>query len=183
MRGYRQVSRQLGISLVEILVVIAILAIAAGFALPNVGGWNCAREVRNDFDNLNGLMQTLRVEAMARNRSMMARVERGGNKALIRAWMSRKSSPGSPNCGGSNWDYLGAGQVIQIKDVQFKRASLTNHGRDHCFHPDGTASSARYTVTAQCAGKNTSYKTQIFGITGFLERTKYNTKTRRWDEL
>jgi len=181
-----QADRQLGISLLEILVVIAILAIVAGFTLPNVGGWNCAREVRNDFDNLNGLMQTLRVEAMARNRPMLASIEQGGDKAIIRAWMRSKVVFGETACGqvgGSAWVRSDTGQMIQIKDVRFKRAALNDQGTIACFYPGGTAAMSRYTVTAQCDGKKTSYRTIIFPITGFLHREKYNTKTRKWDEL
>ena len=85
--------------------------------------------------------------------------------------------------GSSAWVRPDTGQMMQIKDVRFKRAALNDRGTIACFYPDGGAATARYTVTAQCDGKNTSYRTIIFGITGFLAREKYNTKTKQWDEL
>ena len=188
-----QAGRQLGISLLEILVVIAILAIVAGFALPNVGGWNCSREVRNDFGNLNGLFQTLRLEATSRNRSMMARPATGKNNTM-QAYLGGQSS-GQQTCGSGSWTYLGSGsggQKIQIKDVAMERAYF--HAMDGfpvCFHADGTASrsgssspsSAEIHINALCDGEVNHYRTLIFGATGFLDLSKENKKTRKMEEL
>ncbi|HIA78387.1 MAG TPA: prepilin-type N-terminal cleavage/methylation domain-containing protein [Gammaproteobacteria bacterium] len=181
-----------GISLVELLVVVALIAILGAFALPNLGGWNCAREVRNDFDNLNGLFQTLRLEAMSRNRSMMAR-QATGNNNTIEAYLGGQTS-GRQACGSGSWTYLGSGsggQKIQIKDVVFKRAYVHASGIPVCFHADGTASrsgwstpsSASISINALCAGEVNHYRTQIFGATGFLDLSKENKKTRKMEEL
>lgn len=180
-----------GISLVELLVVVALIAILGAFALPNLGGWNCAREVRNDFDNLNGLFQTLRLEAMSRNRSMMA----GGGKNRTMAAYQGAQTFGRQACGSGSWTYLGSGsggQKIQIKDVSMQRAYFHSaSGFPVCFHADGTASrawsaspgSATITIKAQCDGQVNHYKTQIFGATGFLDKSKWKIRTSRWEEL
>ncbi|MDP7281499.1 MAG: hypothetical protein QGG39_16665 [Candidatus Poribacteria bacterium] len=179
-----------GISLVELLVVVALIAILGAFALPNLGGWNCSREVRNDFDNLNGLFQTLRLEAMSRNRSMMARQ---ATQQSIKAYLGGQTS-GRQVCGSGSWTDLGSGsggQKIQIKDVVFKRAYVQSSGIPVCFHADGTASrsgwstpsSASISINALCDGEVNHYRTQIFGATGFLDISKENKKTRKMEEL
>ena len=184
MQTLHQHSNQAGISLVELLVVVALMAVLAGVAVPNLSGWNCRQEIKNDFDRLNGLLYTLRTEAVNRNQSMMARVYRS-NPALIRAWENRRSAR-KGRCGGGGWIYLGfgrGGRVVDIQDIRFDKAILASYSRDTCFHADGTASSSSYIVSGICDGTDYRYRTQVYSATGFLERSKRNPKTRVWEEI
>lgn len=173
------------ITLIEILVVIAVLGILAAFVAPNVGSWNCKQEARNDFENLNGFMQTLRLEAVNRNRTMLARVYRGGNNAIIMAYQGPQGK--KKNCSGSGWSYRGR-TVGDIMDYRSEKSSLSYTKRDVCFEADGTATPSpkgkyAYLISRQCSGKNYQFKNQIFGATGFIEKLKYNLTTNKWDEL
>ncbi len=173
------------LTLIEILVVIAVLGILAAVVGPNIGGWNCRQEARNDFERLNGFMQTLRLEAINRNRTMLARVYRGGNNAIIMAYQGPQGK--KKNCSGGGWSYRGR-TVGDIMDYRSEKSSLSYTKRDVCFEADGSATPApknqySYRLSRQCDSKNRQFKNQIFGATGFIEKLKYNLTTNKWDEL
>lgn len=169
------------ITLIEILVVIAVLGILAAFVAPNVGGWNCKQEVRNDFEQLTGFMQTLRSEAINRNKTMRGYIR--GNRSVnsIMAFEGNKPNA-NQSCNGSRFTWLGHPRRNDIADYSFE-SKITNYQRFVCFKADGSATASSYTISRQCDGKNHQYKGQIFGATGFIEKLKYNLTTRKWDEL
>jgi len=69
------------ITIVELLVVVAIVAIMASIAGPNLNTWTCRQDVENDFSSLNGFLNTLRLRSVSQNRSLMAKVYKNGLKA------------------------------------------------------------------------------------------------------
>lgn len=163
-----------GLTLVELLVVIALLAILAGVVAPNLSGWNCKQEVRSDFDRITGLLQRLRSEALNQTRTMMVRVSTEKLLPFHSNTTGRKSTCGS----GASWQ-----ADNEISELILDRGVLAASLKEACFHPDGTATHAIYTVTAQCSGTSIKYKSEIFSATGFLELTKYNQKSGIWEEL
>ena len=177
-----------GMTLLEILVVLAVLGVASAFVTPNILDWNCRQEARNDFERLNGFMQTLRLEAVNRNSTMLARVYRSGNNAIIRAYQGPQGNKKS--CSGGGWNYRGQG-VNDIMDYRSEKSSLSFVKRDICFEADGTATPTSinnyaYLISRQCGIKpvrNFQYKNQIFGATGFIEKMKYNLTSSKWEEL
>ena len=70
----RSTRKERGFTLLELLVVIVLVALVSTTFL-NLGDWNCTTKVRNDFDDLNGFLQTLRAQAMSFNRTTRARFE------------------------------------------------------------------------------------------------------------
>jgi len=182
-------SRGSGMTLVELLVVIALIAIVAAFSIPNLQGWNCNREVRNDVDQLNGFLRTLRIQAMSFNRSMQADSELGSDPAQVHPRYGAQTK-GRQNCESGTWSHMpindnpGDEAYLYKFDLVLKRANFgATDGFKVCFHADGTASAKTISVKATCAGEINHYKTQIFGATGFLETTRFNTRTSQWDEF
>lgn len=169
----------LAFTLIELLVVIAVLGILTAIVAPNIGGWNCKQEVRNDFERVNGFMQTLRLEAVNRNRTMKVVFQSRGK--ILMAFEGNKPNA-SQNCSGSRFTWLGHPRRKEILDYHVK-SDITNYPRQICFKADGSASAVGYTISRQCGGKNYQYKSQIFGATGFIEKLKYNLTTSKWDEL
>lgn len=167
------------ISLIEILVVIAVLGILAAFVAPNVGGWNCRQEVRNDFERVNDFMQTARAEAVNRNRTMKVVFNSRGR--ILMAFEGNKPNA-SQSCNGSRFTWLGHPRKQEILDYHVK-TGITNYPRSICFKSDGSATSASYIIGKQCNGKTRQYKAQIFGATGFIEKLKFNLTSNKWDEL
>ncbi|MDP2808830.1 MAG: GspH/FimT family pseudopilin [Rhodocyclaceae bacterium] len=56
-----------GMSMVEIAIVLAILAILMAIAVPNLQGWIANQRIRTKAESLRAGMQTARIEAMRRN--------------------------------------------------------------------------------------------------------------------
>jgi prepilin-type N-terminal cleavage/methylation domain-containing protein len=172
------------ITLIELLVVIVILGILAGVAGPNLTGWTCKQEVRNDFVELNSFLTSLRLGAVNRNRTMMVRFS-GGVLETYQGPQNKKKS-----CGGGGWN-----RVTDILDYKSGDSELSYTNTDVCFNADGSATSATYTVKRQCAytwleqdeevkkNKLYKYRNQIFGTTGFFSKDEWNIKINDWEEM
>jgi prepilin-type N-terminal cleavage/methylation domain-containing protein len=160
------------LTLIEILVVIAVLGILAAFVTPNISGWNCRQEIRNDFERINGFLETVRLEAVNRNKTMMAHYNRNG---FFRAYQVSKSCQINTSIVSTD-----------IPDLILNKKDIIPRGSDKfrtCFNADGTSYGGQFTITRQCDGKNYQLKSKIFGATGFIEKLKYNLTTSKWDEL
>jgi prepilin-type N-terminal cleavage/methylation domain-containing protein len=184
-----------GITLIELLVVIVIVGILAGVVGPNLGGWNCRQELKNDFAELNGFLEELKIESVARNRTMLASVRSSGkgNNALIKAYQGPQGK--KKTCGtGAGWEYLGA---IDIADYEAESA-LENFSKTVCFNADATATAGSYTLGRQCSALSNEYwgkgfdtffqyKNQIFGATGYIEKLKLDTffcnRDNCWEDM
>jgi prepilin-type N-terminal cleavage/methylation domain-containing protein len=159
-------------TLIEILVVIAVLGILAAVVGPNIGGWNCRQEIRNDFERINGFLETVRLEAVNRNKTMMAHYNRNG---FFRAYQVSKSCQINTSIVSTD-----------IPDLILNKKDIIPRGSDKfrtCFNADGTSYGGQFTISRQCDGKNYQFKSKIFGATGFIEKLKYNLTTSKWDEL
>ena len=154
------------ITIVELLVVVAIVAIMASIAGPNLNTWTCRQDVENDFSSLNGFLDTLRLRSVSQNRSLMAKVYKNG----LKAHYSNKKCNIRGEVGLSN---------LEINTtINFKSSSLNT-----CFHADGSASGTNFELYKKCNDKQYRYRSQISGVTGFIIKEKYNYKTRQWDDL
>ena len=58
-------------TLIELLIVIALVGIIAGTGWPTLTGWNCKQELRNEFESLNNVFEKARVEAINRNKMIL----------------------------------------------------------------------------------------------------------------
>jgi prepilin-type N-terminal cleavage/methylation domain-containing protein len=165
-------------TLIEILVVIAVLGILAAFVTPNISGWNCRQELRNDFDRFNGYLNEVRAEAISRSKTTLVRVresKRGYGAANLRPFLMRNST-----CTINT-----SSQTLEkkIPILGFPIETTLKGARYQCFYPDGRADANSYALSRQCGDKVYLYKSQIFGATGLIEKLKYNLTTKKWDEL
>jgi hypothetical protein len=62
-------------------------------------------------------------------------------------------------------------------------SSLEDVTTNTCFHADGSATDASYTITRQCGDTGYKYKNQIFGATGFIQEFKWDITTDQWWEM
>jgi prepilin-type N-terminal cleavage/methylation domain-containing protein len=172
-------------SLLEVLIVIAIIGVASAFVAPDISDWNCKQETQNDFEGITGFLNTLRVEATGRNRTMQVRVVNNGRVSIFKAYQG--NSKYKQACNSGSWTYLGgsSAQGGSISDYQVK-AILTVPSSKVCFNADSTAtalsSGGGYDMARSCGGTKIAYRANIFGATGFIERLKWNSKASQWDE-
>jgi|ETNmetMinimDraft_9_1059917.scaffolds.fasta_scaffold48790_2 prepilin-type N-terminal cleavage/methylation domain-containing protein len=184
-----------GITLIELLVVIVIIGILAGVVGPNLGGWSCRQELKNDFAELNGFLEELKIESISRNRTMLASVRSSGkgNNALIKAYQGPQGKKKA--CGtGAGWEYLGANDITDYES----ESALENFSKTVCFNADASATAGSYTLGRECSALSNEYwgkgfdtffqyKNQIFGATGYIEKLKLDTffcnRDNCWDEM
>jgi len=154
------------ITIVELLVVVAIVAIMAGIVGPNLSTWSCRQDVENDFSSLNGFLDTLRLRSVSQNKSLVAKVNKNGLKAH---YANKRCKVGGE---------VGLPNLEIDSSVKF-----TFSNPNTCFHADGSSSSTSYELYKKCNDKQYRYKSQVSGVTGFVIKEKYNYKIKRWDDL
>jgi prepilin-type N-terminal cleavage/methylation domain-containing protein len=167
-----------GITLIELLIVIAIVGIMATVAGPNLTGWNCRQELANDFNKFNQYLNEVRIEGQNRNRTTMIKVQRskiGYGAAYLRPWVLPNSS--------CYWHTRAIALEKQIPIFTFPKETWVQGSEYICFYPNGSADGGSYQFSRDCGGKKYKYKTTIFGASGLMEKTKYNSSTKTWDEL
>ena len=55
---------QRGISLLELIVVVAIIAITGSLAAPSMSTWSCKRSVKNDLASVTNMLEVQRQKAL-----------------------------------------------------------------------------------------------------------------------
>jgi|TARA_B110000093_G_scaffold150215_1_gene164063 prepilin-type N-terminal cleavage/methylation domain-containing protein len=156
------------ITLIELLIVIALVGIIAGTGWPTLTGWNCKQELRNEFESLNNVFEKARVEAINRNKMILVQP----NKSL-------------PTNGATYSVYLLDNKICSATQG---RQSLSNiipnltisdkykllGAAFQCFDADGSATASQATQVHQiqrtCSGQTHSYQTLVFGATGLFEK-------------
>ena len=84
-------AKQLGFSLIELMVVIAIIAILAGFAMPSYRAWIANTKVRTATESILNGMQKARSESLLRNTPV--RFSLGANSAWTVECVTATSCP------------------------------------------------------------------------------------------
>jgi len=168
-----------GITLIELLIVIALVGIISGVGWPALQGWNCKQEHRNDYEELNNIFEKARAQATSEGNSTLVKANRGlpsngGTYSVYSLQTKNCSFSGSP----SNLSFKIPSHTISNKSKIFGPAW-------QCFHADGSASASQalnlHQVQKECDGKTITYQTLIFGATGLFE--KKIRKGSSWQDL
>jgi len=156
------------ITIIELLIVIALVGIIAGTGWPTLTGWNCKQELRNDFESLNNIFEKARVEAINRGRTVLVRANRSlpYNGAIYSAYLL-------PN---KTCSFSSSAQSLsmQIPNITISNKSKLFGATSQCFHADGSATASQsvqvHQVQRECSSKTHSYQTLVFGATGLFEK-------------
>lgn len=175
-------SRQRGFTVIELLVVVALMVIMSTFFL-NLGGMNCGREVRNDFDDLTGFLQVMRAKALNNNQGMQAKyTEPSGNDIHVISSVGAEAF-GRQDCKSGVWNKEDEEITLVLED---KSRISFGSSRDFtvCFYPDGTAVSDKPKIILEstCGETKHEYSIEIME-TGFLDKLKRIGSGGSWKEL
>ena len=174
------------ISLIEILVVIVIVGILAAALGPNIGGWNCRQEIRNDFENFNQYLSKVQSVAISRNKTTLVRVTPSPSQsnyfANLKPYLLKtKFRPNTAACTVTGAQSL----ETEIPILYFHRETVVKveHKPNQCFFADGSADSNTFTLRRSCGGKNYLYRIQMFSATGLISKEQYDYSKSIWEDL
>ena len=162
------------ISLIELLVVIALVGILAAAVGPNIGGWNCRQDLRNDFENFNHYLSKVQSVAISRNKTTLVRVT--ANPGNLKPFLLKTKS-----CTVTGAQSL----ETEIPILYFPNETVVKveHKPNQCFYADGSADSNTFTLRRSCGGKNYLYRIQMFSATGLMSKEQYNYSKSIWEDL
>ena len=81
-------ARQAGFSLIEVMIVVAIIGISAGLALPNFTQWYVQTQLRQTTAEVASQLTLARMTGMSRNRSMDVTVAHSGGVVSVSSVLS-----------------------------------------------------------------------------------------------
>ena len=174
------------ISLIELLVVIALVGILAAVVGPNLGGWNCRQDLRNDFENFNHYLSKVQSVAISRNKTTLVRVTPSPSQsnyfANLKPYLLKtKFRPNTAACTVTGAQSL----ETEIPILYFPNETVVkvDHKPNQCFFADGSADSNTFSFRRHCSGKDYLYRIQMFSATGLMSKEQYNYSKSRWEDL
>jgi type IV fimbrial biogenesis protein FimT len=155
-------SRARGFSLVELLVVVAVLGLVLFIGLPNMSAWLQNTQVRNAADGMMSGLQLARAEALRRNQAVRFQLvsDLTSGCALSATGGSWIVSLGDPTaaCDAAPSETAGP-QIIQKKDAQegSPNATVTTSGGAEVIfnglgRPTAASTASQITVSNSAAG-------------------------------
>ena len=130
-----------GMTLMELLVVVAMVAIIAGIAMLNTGGLRQTYQVKAAAREVFGDMQRARLAAIREGRKYMMCFS---SADAFTAYTLQKSGPNTTSCDADD-------EIVTSKDMSalFRGISFEENfsGTVASFFPTGTASSGNVTIT------------------------------------
>tara|TARA_B100000787_G_C16084129_1_gene245876 strand:+ start:124 stop:642 length:519 start_codon:yes stop_codon:yes gene_type:complete len=171
---------KLAFTLIELLVVIALVGILAGVGWPNLAGWNCDQDARNNFESISQFMRTSQSEATNSNSTVLVRTTSSRNEVsqgVIRAY---KEDRNDRKCVYSAANSRPIPHIIPT--LTFKKKVILDGPVFQCFYPDGSADSGDYRFRKQCSSL-ISYGMTVFSATGLSTKMKFSTIRNVWEDL
>ena len=139
-----------GITLIELIVVMVIIAIGAVLMVPNIGGWLPSYRLRSATRDIVSTMRVAQMKAISNNVRYQISFDIGNNNYVLQY----------QNTGGA-WVNDGAVQTVPT-GVQFN----TTFGNIASFFPDSTSSNGNLVLN------NTKGKTKTIQLLGTTGRIK-----------
>jgi prepilin-type N-terminal cleavage/methylation domain-containing protein len=145
MRNWRRTIRP-GFTLIELVLVMLVMTIAIGVAVPELRGWNRGARMRDTVDQILTLARMARTEAISTAQVHRLTVDGSG-----RCYVSKQE--------GEQFVALGESRdaVLEMPDgVKVQMTDLQGGARDFVeFYPSGRMQTARIRVTMEDGGYET----------------------------
>ena len=152
--------RHLGITLIELITALAILAIIGVLALPNLGGWIDQYRIKGAVREMVSQMELARIKALKDNLEYRLyvntdtgafRIERGNRPSMSFKWAKDGGESSLP-------------PNIRFAEVTFSKTEADqDHERAVQFNPHGTAGSGKAVLTS---ARQEKYTITVSDVTG-----------------
>jgi prepilin-type N-terminal cleavage/methylation domain-containing protein len=175
-----------GFSLLEIIVVVAILGLVAVIAVPSLSSWTSSRKAENDVSKIRALIDYAKIRSQ--NIGFPIIIEMNNNQ--LKVMNTNIQNSGYCQAGGSSSSLTMNDPEYPIAidletEVRSKHnssgdssgSSYTNMGSRICFKSDGTSKGGGFEIT-----RDTDKFRVDIGPTSFYEVTRLNPKTNTWVE-
>ena len=175
-----------GFSLLEIIVVVAILGLVAVIAVPSLSGWTSSRKAENDVSKIRAVVDYAKIRSQ--NIGFPIIIELSNNQ--LKVMNTNIQNSGYCQAGGTS-------SSLTMNDPEYPIAlilettvrskhnssgdssgsSYNNTGSRICFKSDGTSKGGGFEVTRDAD----KFRIDI-GPTSFYEVKRLNPKTNAWIE-
>lgn len=127
-----------GFSLVELMVVIAILAIVSAIAIPNVIGWRMGYELSAASRDAKSAFQNARIRAIKENANVVLLFDTTGNGRRYTAFVDNGEGGGVAD----NWARDGSERTVAdiTTPANVQISNITFAGNQTRFRPNGLPS-------------------------------------------
>jgi len=172
---------QQGLTLLELLVALVIISIVALVGIPDFSGWNCKRNQQAEFDQLAGLLGSLR------NYSQNAL--KAVRYSTVQPSIIQIAKEGqSVSClDDDDWESIDvASENLVIPNLN--KLSLAQ-SETVCFYPDdfdGFATSSEFLLIGQCGDTDstfTNFRITTLAATGLVRKYKRSSSDAEWVQL
>ena len=131
-----------GVTLIEMIIVMVIIAIGAVLFIPNIGGWLPNYRLRSAARNVVSTMRTSQMKAISTN--LEYRVYFNFNGGTYRYWVER----GNLSSGSTNWvgtiDHTNTAREGQLYELP--KGVANNFAGFFEFNPDSSSTSGSLTL-------------------------------------
>ena len=138
-----------GVTFVELLTVLMIMAIAAALTLPNIGAWLSIYRLRTATRHIVSMMQSAKMMAVVRNTDYRVHFEATDGSYILQV----RTTAGV-------WLDEGAAQTLP-QGILFQKINLPSHNAE--FNPNATSSSGNILLRNR---KEKEKKIVLFSTTG-----------------
>jgi general secretion pathway protein H len=142
-------TNQKGLTLIELIIVMVIIAIGATLLTPNIGAWMPIYRLKGATRDVVSTMRVAQIKAVSSNIWYRVCFDPGQSKYFLENSQDL----------GANWTKEGDDQVLPI-GVQFNTSFA---GNTAIFYPDSTATAGTVTITN---AKGSQKTIQLWGTTG-----------------
>jgi prepilin-type N-terminal cleavage/methylation domain-containing protein len=161
-------SAELGFSLLELMVSIAIIATIITFTVPNFQNWSVKRSYKNTLEDLEYFLSESRNEVFTRNSTIRVSVSQSGDSYSFTRFIS--ATPTTTCSSAGSWTEI-VTRVISVNS----RFQITGDsiGTNLCFFRDGSSSGGEYIISQKDGGEDMGGATLAITIaTGFIDSSE-----------